>query len=88
MKRYLVGLTDLREDYKALFVNLLKQSGKYIRQVDTNGQSKDVTEELIYLLAQLEVYFVICLVLTFPETPETLDTHPTRRSSFPSIGAP
>ena len=88
MKRYLVGLTDLREDYKALFVNLLKQSGKYIRQVDTNGQSKDVTEELIYLLAQLEVYFVICLVLTFPETPETLDTHPMRRSSFPSIGAP
>ena len=88
MKRYLVGLTDLREDYKDLFVNLLKQSGEYIRQVDTNGQSKDVTEELIYLLAQLEVYFVICLVLTFPETPETLDTHPTRRSSFPSIGAP
>jgi hypothetical protein len=88
MKRYLVGLTDLREDYKDLFVNLLKQSGEYIRQVDTNGQSKDVTEELIYLLAQLEVYFFICVVLTFPETPETLDIHPTRRSSFPSIGAP
>lgn len=68
MKRYLVGLTDLREDYKALLVNLLKESGNYIRQVETNRQSKDVTEELIHLLAQLEVYFFICSVLTFPET--------------------
>ena len=54
--RYLIGLTDISNDYKLLFVKLLKEAGKFIRQVKTTRESKEVQEELIHLLAQLEVF--------------------------------
>lgn len=55
LNRYLVGLTDVDNEYKSLFVKLLTECGKYIRHVKTTPESQLVHEELITVLAKLEI---------------------------------
>ena len=82
---YLIGLTDVTDDYKLLFVKLVQEAGKFIRQVKTTRESQKVQEELIHLLAQLEVFAHTHLSYANTHAHTTMHVH---RLSFPSTGAP
>jgi hypothetical protein len=52
---YLVGLTDIADDHKKLFIDLLSLIGEYIRVVSTKRQAREVHNKLIDVLAKLEL---------------------------------
>jgi hypothetical protein len=53
--QYLVGLTDISDKCKKLFVRLLKTAGEFIRVVKTAVDAQAVHERLVEVLTELEI---------------------------------
>jgi hypothetical protein len=53
--RYLIGLTDIRPDFKTLFVRLLTCAGQFIRHVKTAAQAAVAHVQMVDILTELEI---------------------------------